>query len=72
VTTVTSTVPADSGGLIVEIDVAEFTVKVVADDPKYTAEVPRKFVPVMVTAVPPPNGPAVGAIADTVGAGTNV
>ena len=35
--------------------------------PKCTAVVPVRLVPVMVTTVPPPSGPATGATAVTVG-----
>ena len=50
------------------IDVALFTVKLVAGvEPKSTAVAPVKFVPVMVTVVPPAAGPLVGLKAVTVG-----
>ena len=38
--------------------------------PKVTAEAPLKFVPVIVTVVPPAPGPEVGEIEVTVGAAT--
>ena len=40
--------------------------------PKYTAVAPSRFVPVIVTAVPPANGPALGLTPATVGAGPDV
>ncbi|KRB26618.1 hypothetical protein ASD94_14070 [Acidovorax sp. Root70] len=70
VVTRTSTVPVPAGAVAV-ICVAEFTVKPVAGAaPKLTAVAPVKFVPVMVTDVPPPVGPAVGEIDVTAGAAT--
>ena len=67
--TVTSAVP-EPGRVITVIDVALFTVKLVAGvEPKSTPVTPVKFVPVMVTGVPPAAGPLVGLIPDTVGAG---
>ena len=68
VTAVTSTVPVPAG-LVAVIDVELFTVKLVAGvEPKSTAVAPVRFVPVMVTVVPPAAGPLVGLTADTVGA----
>ena len=65
--TVTDPLPA---AVTAVIWVAELTVKLAAAvPPKLTAEVPVKFVPVMVTDVPPPAGPEVGASPLTVGAG---
>jgi hypothetical protein len=43
------------------------TTLVAADPPKETVAPDTKFVPVIVTGVPPPNGPETGATADTVG-----
>ena len=64
---VTSTVPRPAGEVAV-IEVAEFTVKLVAlVAPNLTAVAPVKLVPVTVTEVPPAVGPAVGDIALTVG-----
>jgi hypothetical protein len=40
---------------------------VAAVDPNLTALAPVRFVPVIVTLVPPPSGPAVGLTAVTVG-----
>jgi hypothetical protein len=48
------------------------TTLVAADPPKETVAPDTKFVPVIVTGVPPPNGPETGATADTVGAATYV
>jgi hypothetical protein len=70
VVTVTSTVPAPAGEVAV-ICVALLTVNVVAAvAPNFTAVVPVKFVPVMVTTVPPAAGPLAGLTSVTVGAAT--
>ena len=62
-----STVPVPGGAVAVML-VALSTVKpVAAETPKFTPVVPMKFVPVMVTAVPPACGPAVGAMLVIVG-----
>jgi hypothetical protein len=54
------------------IDVAEFTVKLLAlAEPNLTAVAPVKPVPVMVTLVPPLGGPRLGSTLLTVGAYTN-
>jgi hypothetical protein len=67
VVTVTSTVPAPAGEVAV-ICVALFIVNVVAAvAPNFTAVAPVKFVPVMVTLVPPAVGPLVGFTDVTVG-----
>jgi hypothetical protein len=69
VVTVTSTVPADPAGELAVIEVAEFTVNEVASVvPNLTAVAASKFVPVMVTLVPPEDAPTVGLTAVTVGA----
>ena len=69
VVTRTSTVPVPAGDVAV-IWVAELTVKPVAGvAPKLTAVAPVKFVPVIVTDVPPVAGPEVGEIDVTVGDG---
>ena len=53
------------------IDVAEFTVKPVAEvAPKLTAVAPEKPLPVIVTVVPPASGPDVGEIDVTAGGPT--
>ena len=70
VVTVTSTVPLPAGDVAV-IDVAELTVKLVAlTAPNFTAVVPVRLVPVIVTDVPPAVGTDVGEIDVTVGAAT--
>jgi hypothetical protein len=69
VVTVTSTVPAPAGDVAV-IDVAEFTVKLVALlVPNFTAVAPVNPVPVIATDVLPTAGPEVGEIEVTDGAG---
>jgi len=71
VVTVTLTVPALSAGEVAVIEVDELTVKPVAAVlPKSTAVAPVKFVPVIVTLVPPDVLPALGETFDTVGAAT--
>ncbi|MGO9248382.1 MAG: hypothetical protein ACLP7W_07275, partial [Solirubrobacteraceae bacterium] len=51
------------------IDVAETTVKLFASTvPNFTSFAPVKFVPVIVTFVPPANGPSTGSTFDTDGA----
>ena len=63
------TVPADSAGATALMLVAPLIVKLVAAvEPNLTAVAPVRLVPVIVTDVPPPVGPAVGAICATVGA----
>ena len=50
VVTVTLTVPAEPAGDMAVIDVAEFTVKLVAEvAPKSTPVAPKRLVPVMIT-----------------------
>ncbi|MNL60507.1 hypothetical protein D3C87_1843240 [compost metagenome] len=72
VVTRTSTVP-DPAGAVAVIWVALLTVKAAADvAPKVTAVAPEKLVPLMVTVVPPAEGPLVGEIDVTVGAPTYV
>jgi hypothetical protein len=66
VVTVTSTVPLPAGE-VAEIEVAELTVKAAGTVPKFTAVAPVKFVPVIVTLVPPAAGPLFGEIDVTVG-----
>ena len=71
VVTTTSTAPAACAGVVTVIDVAEFTVTPVAGvPPKVTDVAPVRFVPVIVTVVPPAVGPALGESPVTVGAGT--
>ncbi len=65
-----STVPVPAG-VVAVIEVAEFTVKLVAAvEPKVTAEAPARFVPVTVTLVPPADGPEDGLTPVTVGPAT--
>ena len=57
----TSMVPWIPAGLVAVTCVGEFTTKLVAaESPKDTAERPVKFVPVIVTAVPPATEPDAG------------
>ena len=66
--TVTSTIPAACAGLVAVIEVALTTVTpVAAGVPKFTAVAPRKFVPVIVTEVPPAVEPDVGVMPVMVG-----
>ena len=70
VVTCTFTAPAACAGVVAVIEVALFTVKLVAAvPPKVTAVAPVKFVPVMVTLVPPAVGPVFGDTVVTVGTG---
>jgi hypothetical protein len=67
--TVMSTGPAEPAGETTVIDVLLVTVGLVPSvDPKRTVAPVTKLVPVRVTVVPPPTGPAVGARPVTVGA----
>ena len=66
--TVTSTAPAVPAGAVAEIDVAEPIVKLAFVAPNFTAVAPVKFVPVIVTAVPPAVDPLLGVTPETVGA----
>ncbi len=67
VVTVTSTVPEPEGE-VTAIEVDEMAVMVPAVEPKSTALVPVKPVPVMVTEVPPAGTPATGLSVLIVGA----
>ncbi len=70
VVTAISTAPADPAGVTAVICVGLTTVnEVAAAEPKRTAAAPLKFVPVMVTLVPPAIAPLFGETADMVGAG---
>ena len=70
VVTRTSTVPVPAGAVAV-ICVALLNVKLLAAvPPKLTAVTPPKFVPLMVTLLPPVAGPDVGEMLVTVGAAT--
>ncbi len=74
VVTATATAPAalpGAIGVVALIWVAlSTTTPVAATPPNVTAVAPDKVVPVMVTAVPPAIGPALGATAPTPGAST--
>jgi hypothetical protein len=73
VVTVRSTVPAVPAGLVALIEVALFKVKLAAlVVPNFTVIGRAKFVPVIVTTVPPPVLPAVGVIVAMVGGATYV
>ena len=68
VVTVTSTDPAVPGGAVAVMDVPELTVASLAGlEPKSTVAPFAKLVPVIVTTVPPPSGPAAGLTFVTVG-----
>ena len=68
VVTVVLTVPAASPGVVAVISVEVTTLKeVAAVVPNVTALVPVNPVPTIVTAVPPPSGPALGVTLLTVG-----
>ena len=68
VVTVTSTVPAVPAGLVAVICVAVSLTIVAGVVPNSTAVAPVRFVPVIVTVVPPAVGPDVGLTPVTVGA----
>jgi len=69
VVTVTFTAPAIPAGAVAVTDVAELTTTpVAAFAPNRTAVAPVRFVPVIVTDVPPATGPLVGLSDVTVGA----
>lgn len=71
VVTVTSTAPTVCDGLVAIIDVGDATVTLIADVvPNRTMDELSKFVPVIVTLVPPACVPLDGLIDVTVGAGT--
>jgi hypothetical protein len=68
-----SATPADEtapAGDFTVIDVAVLAVTVPAVEPKRTAEAFARFAPVMVTVVPPPEGPDVGVKEVIAGAAT--
>jgi hypothetical protein len=70
VVTETVTVPAARAGVVAVTLVADVTcTDVAADAPNMTVVVPVKWVPVMVTFVPPVVEPALGVTEVTVGAG---
>jgi hypothetical protein len=72
VVTVTPTAPKAPAGEIAVICVALLMAKAALTDPKLTAVVPLKFVPVIVTEVPPVVAPKVGLISLMVGIGGGV
>ena len=66
--TVTCTVPADSAGDTAVKEVEDVCVTLVAAvDPNFTVAEEVKFLPVMVTDVPPAAGPEVGLMEVIVG-----
>src|SRR5262249_59346543 len=69
VTTTTSIVStASAAGDAAVIDESSFTVNPAGVSPKLTAATSMKFVPVIVTSVPPLTGPRPGLMPDTAGA----
>src|SRR5579864_2985896 len=70
--TVTSTVPALPAGATAVIDESPFTAKGAGTPPKSTSLAAARFVPPIVTDVPPATGPVAGLTLVTVGAGRNV
>lgn len=73
VVTETLAAPAAPAGATAVIEVALLTVKLVAAvPPNMTAVAPVRFVPVIVTPVPPAVEPDAGEAAVTVGGGTYV
>ena len=69
VLTVTSTVPEPAGEVAVTCVADSALSAVAALAPNLTSLAPVRFVPVIVTVVPPPAGPLVGETFVTVGAG---
>jgi hypothetical protein len=67
VVTVRSTVPAPPDGAVAVIEVAESAVMAPNDDPKLTEVAAERFVPEIVTEVPPAVGPLIGLIPVTEG-----
>ena len=71
VVTVTVAAPATPAGAVAVTDVADTTTTFVAAfAPNFTPVAPVRFVPVIVTDVPPATGPLTGLSAVTVGAAT--
>ena len=68
--TITSTVPVAWAGEVTAMDVAVSVTTVAVAVPNLTLVALARLVPVMVTEVPPPLDPEVGATAVTVGAAT--
>jgi hypothetical protein len=69
VVTFTSTVPVPAGDVAVMVESLPTEYVAAAVAPNFTADAPVKFVPVIVTEVPPPLGPDDGLTPVTVGAG---
>ena len=69
VTTITSTFPFGSAGVVAVIEVFDFTTKAAETVANSTLEAPEKPVPVMITTVPPVVGPESGVRVVTVGRG---
>ena len=67
-TTTTSTAPGPWAGLLTTRYVALFERVVAGDVPKYTAMAEPRFVPLMVTVLPPPGQPVLGLRPVTEGA----
>ena len=67
--TTTSSVPAAVAAVVALISVAETTVTALASFPIVTVAPDTKPVPLMITAVPPADGPEVGVIVLTAGTG---
>jgi len=69
--TVTVTAPAAAAGVVAEITlVFRTTTFVAAFPPNVTVAPDAKFVPLIVTSVPPSTGPVFGSMLVTVGVGT--
>ena len=67
VVTVTLTVPVDPAGAVTVIELAESAVMAAAVVPNLTLVAPFRWVPVMVTLLPPPTVPEFGLTFVTVG-----
>ena len=67
VTTTTFTVPDEFGGVVTVRLVAVFAPSAAATPPKVTDVAPARFVPVIVTEVPPVVGPVDGETCEIVG-----
>jgi len=70
VVTMTSTGPVPGGEAATMVVELLMMYESVSADPKATAVAPVRFVPVMVTDVPPPLGPEFGLTEVTLGGGT--
>ena len=67
--TVTSTVPVPAGESAVSVELLATETPVAATDPNITVSPEAKFDPLTLTVVPPAEGPELGLIPVTVGAG---